>query len=744
MAKQFLCLYLSVFVFSANLFLEASATTDTLDVSALQDLYHALNIPPQLKRWKLDAGDPCEERWTGVSCSGSSVIHLKLQGLNLTGSLGGQLDNLNNLEHLDVSSNNIIGEIPPRLPPNATNINLACNNLTRYIPHSLSFLTHLRHLNLSHNLLSGPIGNVFSGLKNLKEMDLSYNDFSGDLPYSFGSLKNLTKLFLQSNKFTGSVVYLAELPLTDLNIEDNHFSGLIPQQFRSIPNLWIWGNMFHIGSNYPPWTFPLDNVPTVQNISSPPSTQSSAVVAYPSLEVSAPNRKRLSLGAIGSTVAGVVLVVTGVVLLFAIHIKRSNAQRLNSFESSGNILHSLPDNAERDFPSTAAEETPHFSSISPSPVLGMRNVSPAHLTGMDKMSKRGKNFAKQHSLTRIANAYTLAELQLATNSFSGENLLGEGSLGSVYKAELPDGYVMAVKIINMVPLSFCEEEQFMDVIHIASQLRHPNLVTLLGYCVENGQHLIVYEYVRNFSLDDALHNEAFKPLPWGLRLYIALGIARALDYLHSQFSPPVAHCNIKAANILLDEELMPRICDSGLAILRPFATNSIKLKASEIAIADVGYVAPEHGQPGSDNTKSDVYAFGVLLLELLTGRRPFDSSRPKEEKSLVKWASFQLHDRECLDQMVDPRIRKTFSSRALSGFADIVSLCTQPEKEFRPKMSEIVEYLTSLLQKLGMEKGSLADGTEVDIWEKSFRSAGTRFIISPLMSPQSAYYSLIT
>ncbi|GLT50194.1 hypothetical protein SLA2020_236990 [Shorea laevis] len=738
MAKQFLYLYLSVFVFSANLFLEASATTDTLDVSALQDLYHALNIPPQLNRWKLDAGDPCEERWTGVSCSGSSVIHLKLQGLNLTGSLGGQLDNLHNLKHLDVSSNNIIGEIPPRLPSNATYINLACNNLTRYIPHSLSFLTHLRHLNLSHNLLSGPIGNVFSGLKNLKEMDLSYNDFSGDLPYSFGFLKNLTKLFLQNNKFTGSVVYLAELPLTDLNIEDNHFSGLIPQQFRSIPNLWIWGNMFHIGSNYPPWTFPSDNVSTVQNISSPPSTQSSAIVAYPSLEVSAPNKKRLSLGAIGSTVAGVVLVVTGAVLLFAFHIKRSNAQRLNNLESSGNILHSLPDNAER------AEESPRFSSISPSPVLGTRNVPPAHLTGMDKMSKRGKYFAKQHSLTRNANAYTLAELQLATNSFSEKNLLGEGSLGSVYKAELPNGYVMAVKIINMVPLSFCEEEQFMDVIRTASQLRHPNIVTLLGYCVENGQHLIVYEYVRNFSLDDALHNEAFKPLPWGQRLYIALGVARALDYLHSQFSPPVAHCNIKAANILLDEELMPRICDSGLAILRPFTTNSIKLKASEFAIADVGYVAPEHGQPGSDNTKSDVYAYGVLLLELLTGRRPFDSSRPKEEKSLVKWASFQLHDRECLVQMVDPRIRKTFSSRALSGFADIVSLCTQPEKEFRPQMSEIVEYLTSLLQKLGMEKGNLADGTEADIWEKSFRSVGTRFITSPLMSPQSAYYSLIT
>ncbi|GKV25799.1 hypothetical protein SLEP1_g35189 [Rubroshorea leprosula] len=698
MSKQFWRLYLAVFVFSVNLFLEAGAATDMLDVVALQDF--------------------------------------KIQGLNLTGTLGGQLDNLHNLKHLDVSSNKILGEIPPRLPPNATHINLACNNLTRYIPQSLSFLTYLRHLNLSHNLLSGPVGNVFSGLKNLKEMDLSYNNFTGDLPDSFESLKNLTKLFLHNNKFTGSVVYLAELPLTDLNIEDNHFSGLIPEQFRSIPNLWIWGNKFDIASNYPPWTFPLVNVPILQNISGPPSTQSSAIEDYPSPEVSGANKKRLSPGAIGSTVSGVILVVTGAALLFAIHIKRSRAQRLNSLDSTGNRLHSLPDNAARD-------EALQFSSISPSSALATRHILPVQPTGPDKMCKRRKSLVKQHNMTRIANAYTLAELQLATNSFSEENLVAEGSLGSVYKAEFPDGHVVAVKNINMVSLSFCEEEQFMDVIRRASQLRHPNIITLLGYCVENGQHLIVYEYVRNFSLDDALHNEAHKPLPWGLRLCIALGIARALNYLHSKFSPPVAHCTIKSANILLDEELMPRICDSGLAILRSFMSNSVKLKASEIAIADTGYVAPEHGQPGSDNTKSDVYAFGVLLLELLTGRRPFDSSRPEWEQSLVKWASLQLHDSTCLDQMVDPRIRETFSSRALSGFADIISLCIQTVMEFRPQMSEIVEYLTSLLQKLGMENGSLAAGTEVDIWEKSFGSTYTGFISSPPMSPQSASFSFI-
>ncbi|XVF07332.1 hypothetical protein REPUB_Repub06bG0129400 [Reevesia pubescens] len=127
-------------------------------------------------------------------------------------------------------------------------------------------------------------------------------------------------------------------------------------------------------------------------------------------------------------------------------------------------------------------------------------------------------------------------------------------------------------------------------------------------------------------------------------------------YLHSTFSPPVSHCNIKAASILLDEELMPHISDCGLAILRPLTSNVVKIRASEIAIRDTGYIAPEHGQPGSDNTKSDVYAFGVLLLELLTGRRPFDSSRPQNEQSLVNRALFRIHDVESLKQLIDPGI----------------------------------------------------------------------------------------
>ncbi|XP_011004818.1 PREDICTED: protein STRUBBELIG-RECEPTOR FAMILY 2 [Populus euphratica] len=708
MASQRLHWGFVVIVFLAILSLQASASTDASDVIALQDLYKALSNPPQLKEWRLDGGDPCGESWTGVSCAGPSVIHLKLQGLNLRGFLGTQLHYLHSLRHLDVSFNYIAGEIPYALPPNATHINLAYNYLSQSIPLSLPGVELLWHLNLSHNSLSGPIGNVFTGLQNLKEIDLSYNNFTGDLPSSFGSLTNLTKLFLQNNQFTGSVVYLANLSLTDLNIQTNHFSGVIPTQFQLIPDLWIDGNQFHIEANYPPWNYPLDNGSIGQNFNGPPTTESSAMENY--LKVNGHKKKRLGPGGIVFVVGVVALVVTCAAIFIAMHSKRSR--------------HSCSVRTTR----VASEVNPQL----------LPPRSPSLLFSTICHNRNEKNLARKsfskYEAPVSAKIYTVTELQLATNNFGEENLLGEGSLGSVYRAEFQNGQIFVVKNINTVSLSFQEEEKFLDVIWTASRLRHPNIVTLIGYCVEHGQHLLVYDYIRDLSLHDVLHGDGYKPLSWNIRLTIALGVARALEFLHSTFSPPVSHGNVKAANVLLDKELVPRLCDTGLAILRPLTSNSVKIKASEIAIGDTGYIAPEHGEPVTDNTKSDIYAFGVLLLELLTGRRPFDGSRPRAEQSLVKWALSRLHDNESLIQMVDPGIKRTLPSKILSRFADIVLLCIQPDKFFRPPMSEIVSSMTSVLRKFTAAESGAMEGAEADPFERSFCSTYSRFITSPTPS----------
>ncbi|KAL0555182.1 hypothetical protein IC582_009121 [Cucumis melo] len=698
--------YFNVFVFLTILTSAVQCFTDPLDVIALLDLYSTLNYPPVLKGWRKDGGDPCDGTWTGVFCVGSSVINLTLNRLNLSGNLGDQLYLLHNLKQLDVSSNTILGEIPCGLPPNIIN------------------------MNLSHNALSGPIGNVFSGLQNLVEMDLSYNELTGDLSSSFASLTNLNRLFLQKNKFTGPVSYLSDLPLTDLNIQDNYFSGIIPEHFKTIPNLWIAGNRFDL-SNSPPWDLSVETTPLTQNNSNPQLTEPIIIEKCPYKKKVGKGRERLGPGGIAMMAGG-----GGFAIIFAaLFVAICKTQICAKQRSMKHIAMCLPVSKAEDGYSTAPDGSPHILSLSSPVVVGGPNrACPTCCARTERGYSR--SFSERTSFPGKTKAYTVAELESATNMYSEENLLGEGSLGSVYKAEFPDGQILAVKRVDMVALSFTEEQYFLDVVCTVSRLRHPNIVSLLGYSVENGEHLLAYDYVRNLSLDDALHSVAHNPLSWSVRVQIAHGVAKALDYLHNAFFPPFAHCNLKAANILLDEELMPKICDCGLSVLKPLVSNRVKIKAAQITIADTAYFAPEYGQYGIDYTKSDVYAFGVLFLELITGKKPNDL-RPGMEQSLSRWASFQLHDCGNLDEIIDPDIKETLSSKVLSRCADIITLCIQPVMERRPPMFAIVGYLASIQRKVEMEKCAAVESKVVDIFEKSFRTTNTGFISSPAYSCSS-------
>ncbi|KAL5059440.1 hypothetical protein RYX36_031044, partial [Vicia faba] len=654
MIRNFLYILLNLVLFSSILISQSLALTRPPEVWVLRDLYQALNYSNVLRGW--NGSDPCGESWTGVTCSGSSVIRLQIQGLNLTGSLC-RLYLLRNLKKLDVSSNNIVGEMPFGLPPSVT------------------------HMNLSHNFLIGPIGDVFTGLDNLKEMDLSYNNFSEDLPRSFGSLTNLARLFLQNNRFTGSVTYLAELPLTDLNIQDNLFSGLLPHQFQNIKKLWIGGNKFHAADNYPPLTSPVGTLSVEHNISRPPTTNTNAIKSYapPRVLEHKHKMKKLGPGGIAFIVAGGTVMATGVALLIAIRLNKLHAQsrNLNYSESNDISLHSHPTSASIEVSSAELDDKPLLLPINAASLLGPMKFPFLHHNNIEETSRR--SYSKRGRSTRRTKIYTIAELQLATNFFNEGNLLGEGSLGPVYKAKFSDGKILAVKIINMAGLSYREEEMFLDVICTASKLKHPNIIPLNGYCLEHGEHLLVYDYFGNLTLYDALHSGACETLSWTQRLRIALYVARALDYLHSACCPPVAHGNLKSANVLLDENLLPRVCDSSLAILRPLTkvlAAKVIDKATETTISERGYAPSDHGQTGFSRRR-DVFAFGVLLLELLTGRKPFDGARPREEQYLAKWASPRLRDSASLEQIVDPSMKTTISFKALSCYADLISLCIQ-------------------------------------------------------------------
>ncbi|XP_073003557.1 protein STRUBBELIG-RECEPTOR FAMILY 8 [Typha latifolia] len=675
----------AVFVVESN--------TDSSDVQALNVLYSSLNSPPQLSGWASSGGDPCGNAWKGISCSGSAVTAINVPGLGLNGSLGYRLSDLLSLKTMDMSDNNIHETIPYQLPPNLTYLNLAGNNFSGNLPYSLSNMVSLNYLNLSHNTLSDSIGDVFSSLKKLSELDFSFNKFTGNLPNSFGSLSNLSNLYLQDNQLTGSVNILTSLDLTTLNIANNHFSGWIPKEFGSIPSLIIDGNSFANGPAPPPPPYmppppdrPHNNHNQTQEPTPTPAGSSGKTLPSDHKEKNQSLTAGAITGIVIGSIVGSVCVILAVILCSRNLQKDKDAMRNNANQSVRSLTVGVERATDKETPEQRFKSSSIASLIPP----------PAEKTIVERVHvKNGSGKRPKFPIT--ASSYTVASLQIATNSFGQDCLVGEGSLGRVYRAESPNGKVLAVKKIDSAALSLQEEDNFLEAVSNMSRLRHTNIVMLLGYCVEHGQRLLVYEYFGNGTLHDMLHfaDDSSRTLTWNARVRIALGTARALEYLHEVCLPSVVHKNFKSANILLDEELNPHLSDCGLAALTP---NTERQVSTEV-VGSFGYSAPEFSMSGVYTVKSDVYSFGVVMLELLTGRKPLDSSRARVEQSLVRWAAPQLHDIDALAKMVDPALNGIYPAKSLSRFADIIALCVQPEPEFRPPMSEVVQQLVRLVQR---------------------------------------------
>ncbi|KAH1242921.1 Protein STRUBBELIG-RECEPTOR FAMILY 1 [Glycine max] len=302
---------------------------------------------------------------------------------------------------------------------------------------------------------------------------------------------------------------------------------------------------------------------------------------------------------------------------------------------------------------------------------------------------------KRQIVTNSIKVYTVASLQQYTNSFSQENYIGEGMLGPVYRAELPDGKLLAVRKLNATASMGQNHEQFLQLAFSISKIQHANIVKLMGYCAEYSQRLLVHEYCSNGTLHDALHTDDKLQikLSWDNRIWVSLGAARALEYLHEHCQPPIVHQNFRSANVLLNDNLEVRVSDCGLGSLLSSGSAS-QLVGCHLTAN--GYSAPEF-EYGSYTLQSDVFSFGVVMLELLTGRKSYDSSLPRGEQFLVRWAVPQLHDIDALSKMVDPSLNGEYPKKSLSRFADIISSCIQHEPEFRPVMSEIVQDLLRMM-----------------------------------------------
>ncbi|KAL8126758.1 hypothetical protein AgCh_013879 [Apium graveolens] len=631
--------------------------TNPVDVAAINSFYISVGSP-FLPRWTSVGGDPCGDAWQGVECDSSNISSIKFNVANMQGDLGDSLGSFASIKIIDLSNNQIGGSIPKNLPVSLQQLYLSDNKFTGSIPSSLSSINQLSAMSLNGNQLTGEIPDSFQGLTVLVNLDLSSNNLTGQLPPSLEGLSSLTTFRLQNNQLSGTLDVLQDLPLRDLNVENNRFSGPIPEKLLSIPIFKSDGNPFNtsVAPSSPPTpptgspTMPTARPPAppffvVPTTGQPPERQAPGKVP-PSRPADGPsttkdsNRKKTTETSNTKKIVwisiGTVLSVVILLLLLVLFIPRCCRERndriprrheiapyignRDNLREYGPLVH--PFHQTEKVPKTDLvqskdnyQKVPLISNTVPKPRKEEVNVdtmsaapkAEAHeidMAGLDYDSMLPPppppppspppflsppapppvpfedvivnpivptesipiNPSRPLPPTTV-RSYSIASLQQYTNSFSQDNLIGGGMLGNVYTAKLPNGKLVAVKKLDRRVSSQLKDDEFLDLVNSIDKIRHANVVEILGYCAELGQRLLVYEYCSNGTLQDILLSDDESKPSWNLRIRMALGAARALEYLHEFCEPPVVHRNFKSSNILLDDELTVHVSDCGLAPL---------------------------------------------------------------------------------------------------------------------------------------------------------------------------------
>ncbi|GAV64059.1 Pkinase domain-containing protein [Cephalotus follicularis] len=311
--------------------------------------------------------------------------------------------------------------------------------------------------------------------------------------------------------------------------------------------------------------------------------------------------------------------------------------------------------------------------------------------------------------------YTYMELRLATENFSPANKVGKGGFGSVYKGRLRDGTVAAIKVLSAESRQGVKE--FMTEINVIAEIKHENLVKLYGCCVEGNNRILVYGYLENNSLAQTLLGRGRSTIQfsWPTRCNICIGIARGLAFLHEEAEPYIVHRDIKASNILLDKNLMPKISDFGLAKLIPPNLTHVSTRVA----GTTGYLAPEYALRGQLTRKADIYSFGVLLLEIVSGRCNTNMRLPVKEQYLLERA-WNLYEGGELVQLVDSSLHGDFNVEEACRYLKIGLLCTQDMPKLRPLMSTVVKMLMGEadLNEQISKPGLLSDFTDLKLKRK--------------------------
>ncbi|KAK4432517.1 Leucine-rich repeat receptor-like protein kinase PXC1 [Sesamum alatum] len=624
----------------------SSATNDTAALSLFRsqtDLHGAL-----LSNWTTTAASTaCAANWVGVNCTNNRVTAVSLPSLNLRGPIDA-LSSLDQLRFLDLRGNRLNGTLAPITQClNLKLIYLSDNDFSGEIPPELSSLHRLLRLDLSNNNLHGPIPTQLSNLSRLLTLQLQNNELSGTIPDFLDSLPQLKELNLSNNELYGP------LPKGLLSrYGGSSFSG----------NAGLCGN-----SHFPNCTSTGGRQPSSssQTVPSNPSSLPSSSTA-PTEEPPNKHHKRLSNGAI------VAIVVVNSVLLLVI------ASFMVAYYCGKN---------SRDASSMAESEGGKRSSHSSEKRVYANNG------GGDSDGTNATDKSKLVFFDR-KKQFELEDLLRAS-----AEMLGKGSLGTVYKAVLDDGSTVAVKRLKDAnPCARKEFEQYMDVI---GKLRHPNVVKFRAYYYAREEKLLIYDYLPNGSLHSLLHGSRGPgriPLDWTTRISLILGAARGLARIHEEYSGSrIPHGNVKSSNVLLDKNGIACIADFGLSLL----LNPVH------AIARLGgYRAPEQAEIKRLSQKADVYSFGVVLLEVLTGRPTshYPSSggrRPAEEEEeqavdLPKWVRSVVRDEWTAEVFDQELLRYKNIEEELVSMLHVAMACVVAQPEKRPTMAEVVRMIEEI------------------------------------------------
>ncbi|KAG5092955.1 hypothetical protein JHK82_051733 [Glycine max] len=322
--------------------------------------------------------------------------------------------------------------------------------------------------------------------------------------------------------------------------------------------------------------------------------------------------------------------------------------------------------------------------------------------------------------TNLCRKFSIAEMRAATNNFDELFVVGLGGFGNVYKGYIDDGST-PVAIKRLKADSRQGAQEFMNEIEMLSQLRHLHLVSLVGYCYESNEMILVYDFMNRGSLREHLYDTDKPSLSWKQRLQICIGVGRGLHYLHTGTKDVIIHRDVKSANILLDEKWVAKVSDFGLSRIGP--TGISRTHVNTQVKGSIGYLDPEYYKRDRLTVKSDVYSFGVVLLEVLSGRQPLLHWEEKQRMSLVKWAK-HCYEKGILSEIVDPELKGQIVPQCLHKFGEVALSCLLEDGTQRPSMKDIVGMLELVLQlQEGDVNGVMESGGDYEYGDDVFSSS---------------------